>query len=260
MKKTFILILYLFITFFLSAAPFSETCHKLNANVSVDFLTRASILTDSVWYSTIMPAYNINYQFNLLSKNKKFHRFSLNARYFSSNRFNLNTVELEKGENSICLVNIDLEYLRYLPIALPVSFIIGCSITPEYSYYGQRIAPGRTVEIKDFFISLGPVCGFSVYKSDFFEFYSLIGIKLGLPIYSELKYPDESAEELNHFSINGIIRNEINFYIRRINIGLGYSFYLDGSIDVEKNTEILIPSDTNITTTHSISLLFGVIF
>ena len=111
---------------------------------------------------------------------------------------------------------------------MPVSFIIGCSITPKYSYYGQRIAPGKTVEIKDFFISLGPVCGFSVYKSDFFEFYSLIGIKLGLPIYSELKYPDESAEELNHFSINGIIRNEINFYIRRINIGLGYSFYLDG--------------------------------
>jgi hypothetical protein len=260
MKKSGLILFNLFICLSLHAFPFSESCHIVNSNVSIDFFTRASLFSDSVWYSTIMPSYNIGYEFNLINDNNKFHSFSVNTRYFSGNRFRLNSVELDKGELSIHLVNTDLEYLRYLQIAKPFSFIIGCLISPRFSYFGQRIAPGSVLEIKDFIICTGPVFGFSLYKPDFFEFSSLFDIMFGLPVYSKIKYAGGDTEKLNHFSLNGRTNNEACFIIRRIKLGLSYNFNFDINIDTERGTGVFVIEDTNMVLNHSISFVFGVVF
>jgi hypothetical protein len=260
MKKNSFLIIFLFISLFLEAAPFSKNRHIFSADISVDFFTRASILADSVWYSTIMPAYRFGYSFNWLRKENQLHRFIFKIRYFGSNRFKLNSFELEKGEMRIVLLDINLEYLRYLSIGSYVAFVTGMLIAPKYSYFGQRIAPGETWIEKETVLGLGPVFGFSFHKPDFLEFTAFVTIKLGFPLYGRLTYPDESNEKTKKYSLDGIVSSYLNFYIRWFRIGLEYSYTLYCYVSVKKGSELIEPTDYSHMGIHSISISLGVAF
>jgi len=89
-----------------------------------------------------MPEYHIIYHLNLLDTSGGLHRFSCTIGYFESNSFTYNSIKLDSGKMRILLLDFCLEYLRYLPIASFVFFVIGGIIEPEYILFGEVIAPG----------------------------------------------------------------------------------------------------------------------
>ena len=247
MKHIAVYLFCLFICISAKANPFGGTCHIIHTGLSIEFLTRADLISDTIWYSTTMPAYSINYQFNLLNEKNVLHKFSIKAEYFSSDWFKINSVQLDEGELVLTEMALGFEYQVYLPVVSPVSFITGCSLTPKYSYYGQKIAPGKAIEINDIFINVGPLCGFSIHKTDFWEFSTLLGINTGLYVYNTLTFPNLDQEELKYFSLNGVFTNRMDFIFRNFQVGLAYTLRLNIDLSGE-------------TFTHAFSLLCGVIF
>ena len=258
-RKFIIAILLILNCLITNAGPLSKTCHILSTDISLDIYTRADMFTDSVWYYTIMPAYNINYRLNLNTSKKKLHIFSFNLRYFMGNRFSLNSVKLDKDALKIFLFDFEFEYIRYLPINHFISFMIGGQLAPRYDSFEQKVSNTTSNTISEIIIGIGPVFGFSFYKTDFFEFSSKMSIKFGFPVYGKLIYPDNSHDKLKRFSVEGKVSSIINFYLNKFTIGISYDYSLCGSLSFIKENGPTTPVDTIMTGTHSISIILGVI-
>ncbi|MBN2533990.1 MAG: hypothetical protein JXB88_13965 [Spirochaetales bacterium] len=260
MKLIIIIALGLCLCSICGAQPFHADFHMVTGAVSLDFFTIEGILSNSLWYSTIMPSYQMGYQYNFITGKNNYHKLQVSIRYFESNTFTLNSAILDPGAMRILKAEINADYMRYLPFTSYLSFLTGFSLTPDYYYFGQIIGTDQVRVLQNYLLHCGPIAGLSFYIGNFLEIASFIILQGGFPLSGNIIYPDKSDEKLSGYSIKAIFHTGLQITINMFVIGLEYDYRVTGSMFLEKKGKDYTRNIFDVAQTHSPLLRIGVRF
>lgn len=257
-KRYIIFLLFaFFFTWNISALPVSSSSILFDAQISADMYTKSEVTTPSLWYGSIMPGYRLNFTFNYLNPLNKFHQFGLGFKYFESNSFTANSLELDQGEMRALIFNLNGYYTRYLHIFSHFYYVTGINLNGVYNYYGKVLNSNESRSSEMYYLKVAPVNGFSLSFSDIVEIKSLLFLNAGIPISGKVSYPGDISEDISPITVGLSINTEISFYIKRLYLSVSYEWLNDFIISLEDNSDYFMPQTLYSESLHSFSFKAG---
>lgn len=237
--------------------PVDESSREIWAGLSLDILAVVNPTAQSAWYGTTMPGYRLGYREYRLTDEDQLHFFSFALKYFGSNRFQINSLELPQGTVSLQTLSAQGQYLGYLPITKDFDFLTGADLQLHYREFGRIVSSDGNYILSNTYLELGPVMGFSLQFLQELEFRSLVTLAVGLPIQGEQQWPDGTHEEIYNMNAAFSFDEALTYRYRAFQFTLGYQWSMDFFMLSESPLDTAPLQDTFQEQSHAVEFQVG---
>ncbi len=257
MKTYLFIFLFAFLALNVYSLPVSSSSLQLDSEISVDFYTRSEI-SSSLWHGTTMPGFKIGCSYNYIDPRDQFHQLGLGIKYFESNSFTANSLQLDEGLVRSLLLELNAFYVRYLPMGQKFDYISGLTIDSTYNYYGKVITSEESSISELYYLKLGPINGFSFNIQDRFEIRSLLCLQAGIPLSGRVYFPSGKERDVLPMTIAMKINTEIAYSFNRIHLSLNYNWFNNLLYLIDQENQSPLMDGINTEDIHSIAFHVGI--